>query len=303
MKILLFIISLLMVVDNALALSIIKPQKGDTYFVGQTLTVELQPLTEEDVEQIIISTNHFSGTAINDAPFRYDVKLNEPVNGQETIGIVGVFKNGKTILLTTYIYVKLPDDIEVKDVMLEKDLMIVYMMPSDVDQDSIRAEGIFSDGSQYSLSTYSKVRYESLDESIAKVDPNGVVTGTFPGKTSIKVIAGNITKEMKVKVIYKLDSIKGITVTALDKSNDIKWEKSPYEGGIVSDYKVYRSDNKYGFDKEIIGTVAPGTYTFIDTKPVAGVQYYSVEAFSQKYNAGSDMESWVAPVPVPQTSN
>lgn len=296
--ILLAVLCILLIANNVLALSIIKPQKGDTYLVGQTLTIELQALPEEDVEQLIINTNHFDGAVITSAPFKHDFRLDQPVDGQEKIGIVGVLKNGKTILLSTYIYVKLPADIDVKDILFEENSIVVIMTPIESSTDAILANGIFSDGSTYPLSSYSQTKYQSIDESIAKVDSNGVVTGVYPGRTTVKVTAGNITKEIKVKVIYKLDPIKGITVTTLEKSNEIKWEKSPYEGEIVSDYRIYRSKDYEGVGKVLIGTVPAGTTAFTDTKPVAGVKYYySVQTFSQKFNAGSSMKGlWVVPV-------
>lgn len=282
---------------SAFALSIIKPQKGDTYLVGQTLTVELQPLPDESVEQIILTTKHFSGAAFNNTPFRYVVKLDKPVDGEEPIGVVAELKNGKTILLTTYIYVKLPADVEVKGIILESDLLTVTIRPDTNRSRSIRAYGIESSGKKYPIKHFSQVNYQSLNEAIATVDSNGVIKGVYPGKTKVIVSSGNVFKEVKVFVEYEIDPLKGITATPVDKSNEIKWERSPYEGDVVSLYRIYRSESEYGLDKEIIGTVAPGTYTFTDTQQAAGVKYYySVQAFSQKYNTGSSMKNlWFTP--------
>lgn len=298
-KLIFCIFVMLMMVDNALALSIVKPLKGDTYLVGQTLTVELQSLPDEDVERIIISTNDFSGAAINNAPFRYDVKLDKPVEGKESIGIVGELKNGKTILLATYIYVKLPLDVEVKDILLDDNIAIAYMSPVKNRTGKIKADGLSIDGTEFSLNSYTQTKYQSLNETIATVDSRGVITPVFPGETKVIVSAGNISKEVKVYVDYKLDSLKGITATALDKANEIKWEKSPYEGEIVSEYRIFRSKEYEGMGKVMVGAVPVGTASFIDTKLVSGEQYYySVEAYSQKFKTGSDMELWVVPTTV-----
>jgi len=286
---------------SAFALSIIKPQKGDTYFVGQTLTVELQPLPDESVEQIILSTKHFSGAAFKNVPFRYVVKLDEPVDGEEPIGVVGELKNGKTILLTTYIYVKLPNELKIKDVILEDELAIAYMSPSGNSDDKIRANGLFSDGKSYPLNFYSQTKYSSLNESIAKVDSAGVITGVSPGKTKIIITAGSVTKEIEAKVIYKIDPVKGISVVGQKKSNVIKWEKSPYEGDAVTGYNIYKCENKYGMGKKLVATVPIGVTSYVDDKFEAGTDYYysifySVQAFSQRYNTGSSMKHlWISP--------
>jgi|SRR6185369_3482746 len=285
---------------NAFALSVITPRKGDTYLVGQTLTVELQPLPDESVEQIILSTEHFSGAAIKNAPFRYVVKLDEPVDGEEPIGVVGELKDGKTILLTTYIYVKLPVDIEVKDIILEGDLLVATIRP-DVNQSrSIYAHGVESSGKKYPLKFFSQVNYQSLNEAIAKVDANGIMTGVFPGETKVIVSAGNVSKQIKVFVEYEIDPVKGIMVAGQKKFNVIKWEKSPYEGDVVTGYNIYKSKDNDGVGKKLIATVPIGITSYVDDKFEAGTDYYysifySVEAFSQKYKTGSDMEVWVTP--------
>lgn len=299
MKILLMsMLGALMICSSALAMSIIKPQKGDTYLVGQTLTVELQALPEEDVEQILINTNHFGGAAISSSPFKYDFKLDAPVDGQEAIGAVAILKNGETVLLSTYIYVKLPADIEVKDIDLERNLLVVTIKPNKARSRIINAFGIESNGNKYPLKFYSQAQYQSLNEAIATVDLNGVISGVSPGETKVIVSAGNISKEVKVFVEYRIDPIKGITVTALDKANEVKWEKSPYEGEIVSEYRVYKSRSKYGSNKKLIGTVTLGTSSFTDTQPASGADYYySVQAYSLKYRSGSDMEQWVTATP------
>lgn len=290
--------------NDASALTIIKPNEGDTYLVGQTLTIELQALPEEDIEQISILTKDFEGAVLYNPPFKYEVVINKPVKGQENIGIMALLKNGRPILLKTYIYAKLPSDLEIRDIEIEKELTVVFMTPSTNQKRKIYANGLFTDGTKHPLNTYSQTIYQSLDETIAKVDSNGAITGVYPGKTEIMVTAGNITKPAKVLVEYEIDPIKGITVVASDHSNEIKWEKSPYEGEVVSGYRIYRSKNRKGLRRIVIGNVSSGVSSFVDTQIEAGVKYYySVEAFSQKYNTGSDMEQWISPTAVPSSSN
>lgn len=294
-------VCVLIISCSAFALSIITPKKGDTYLVGQTLTIELQPLPDESVEQIILSTNHFSGAAIKNAPFRYVVKLDEPVDGEEPIGVVAELKNGKTILLSTYIYVKLPVDVEVKDIILERDLLTATIRPDKIRSRSIDADGVDPSGKKYPLKYFSQVKYQSLNNKIATVDSNGIITGVFPGETKVIVSAGNVSKEIKVFVKYEIDPVKGITVTGQKKSNVIKWEKSPHEGDVVTGYNIYKSEDNDGMGKKLIATVPIGVTSYIDDKFKEGIDYYysifySVQAFSRRYNTGSSMKHlWISP--------
>jgi hypothetical protein len=293
-------ITLLLIYADAKAATIIQPHDGDTYFVGQKLTVELQTSQDENIDKVFIISKSFDWEMISSPPYKYETTINKPVDGQEKIGIRIIFKDDTSTILSTYIYVKLPNDLELKGIVLGKELSVVTITPSKNYQYEIKADGVFSNGKQYPINSYSQTSYKSLDESIVKVDSAGVMTGIYPGETNVIVSAGNISKTLKVIVDYEIDPVKGITAIASEKYNEVKWDKSPYEGDVVSGYKVYRSEGelgKYGVDKIMIGNVSTGISSFVDTQITAGVKYYySVEAFSQKYNSGSSMKGlWILP--------
>ena len=150
--------------------------------------------------------------------------------------------------------------------------------------------------------SYQTVKWYSLDEDVATIDENGVITPKKPGKTTITVITDDksmtatceltVTDEKAAEIAAavdaKIDAIGEVTLDSKDKIDEARKaydELSEYRKTLVTKYDVLTAAEKSYADQETAAAVEKqiaeiGTVT-LDSKDV-------IEAVREAYNALSD---------------
>ncbi len=199
--------------NQAFALHITSPDKGQIVYQGDRITVLVKPDTGEDWKEVRIEI----------VPMSYNVLTNEykaeiEIPRDETTGVIsfsvaGYKNDGTKLLLERSLFVKMPPNVVMQSIVAGGSgggrLVVLEKMPLDssaVDIENFEREqlsvyGRYSDNVNRELtSSASGTTYKSSDELVATVSPEGNVTVQGIGKANITVINGTFRSVVDVVV-------------------------------------------------------------------------------------------------------
>jgi hypothetical protein len=133
--------------------------------------------------------------------------------GPREIMITALSNEDEEVKLKRNIVIVLPSNIKLQKLLVDTDPIIMTKLPPGEDPNMIRVfeteklgvGGMYSDGVERDTSSAaSGTTYQSSDEKVVKIDPNGNITAVSPGTAVITIRNGD--QSAKVKVIVKQES-------------------------------------------------------------------------------------------------
>ena len=209
LKITIFIFILTLLYQSSFALNIVSPKEGQIFYAGSHLDVVVKPDVGEKWTKVILGIFPMTyNTSSNE--YRDTIEIPPDELGTISISVLAADQNGKEIELQRNITSKLPPNVVLKSILLNKDFMLLYMppagsSPTDYQQfflsKQISVGGLYSDGVERDLTSSSNgTTYASSDQNVVTVDKEGKVTAQGIGTAKIIVRNGKYSAEVDVDV-------------------------------------------------------------------------------------------------------
>jgi len=180
------------------------PQEGTILEPGQALNVEVWVSEKASFSAVGVTFEGlgFGGLELKEEPpYEYGFTVPNDLVGIKRIRAFGVTSPGEGVFSEP-----VEVDIEPREVptSLEKDHVSMKLRFAGQEL-PVRVTGKFSDGRELDLNYSTRIVFQSLDESIAIVSPTGMITGTGPGGTFIKIRYGELVRVLPVSVPKTID--------------------------------------------------------------------------------------------------
>ncbi len=208
-----FIVSLLFFSRPGWTLEVIKPAEGQRVEVGSTLRIVVKPQPGEKWKGVAAA---FEALSFDKTLGAYVGRFPVPARAQlgpREIMITALSNEDEEVKLKRNIVIVLPSNIKLQKLLVDTDPIIMTKLPPGEDPNMIRVfeteklgvGGMYSDGVERDTSSAaSGTTYQSSDEKVVKIDPNGNITAVSPGTAVITIRNGD--QSAKVKVIVKQES-------------------------------------------------------------------------------------------------
>src|SRR5437667_5186341 len=196
------VFALMVVARRAGAVEIVAPKDGDVVPIGAELVIQVQPSPGDDIDRVYLahSDEHLKHNP-QTGYFEQRIKLRGDNLGPIEIEVWS--KNSKGVISTAKVtvHVTLPPVLPLISLRIHAEQRKLVLEAVGEKRD-LQVIGEFPDGTVrfVSKATFGTT-YQSRDERIVKVDPNGVVTAVGIGETIIVVRNGD--KEAQARVIVK----------------------------------------------------------------------------------------------------
>ena len=196
------VFALMVVARRAGAVEIVAPKDGDVVPIGAELVIQVQPSPGDDIDRVYLahSDEHLKHNP-QTGNFEQRIKLRGDNLGPIEIEVWS--KNSKGVISTAKVtvHVTLPPVLPLISLRIHAEQRKLVLEAVGEKRD-LQVIGEFPDGTVrfVSKATFGTT-YQSRDERIVKVDPNGVVTAVGIGETIIVVRNGD--KEAQARVIVK----------------------------------------------------------------------------------------------------
>ncbi len=203
--IILLFVFIMLFTHIAFALQIITPKEGQIVYQGDRLTVIAKSDTGENWKEVLIEAVPMS---YNFLTKEYKAEIEIPRDG--TTGIISFFvagydRDGKELLLTRSLFVKLPPNVLLQSLIVEPNPLFLDKLPAGSDPDDvsvfgtrdISVKGVYSDGVKRKLTGNT---YTSSNEKVVTVSSEGKATAQGIGKATITVRNGKISVDVRVIV-------------------------------------------------------------------------------------------------------
>ena len=196
------VFALMVVARRAGAVEIVAPKDGDIVPIGAELVIQVQPSSGDDIDRVYLahSDEHLKHNP-QTGYFEQRIKLRGDNLGPIEIEVWS--KNSKGVISTAKVtdHVTLPPVLPLISLRIHAEQRKLVLEAVGEKRD-LQVIGEFPDGTVrfVSKATFGTT-YQSRDERIVKVDPNGVVTAVGIGETIIVVRNGD--KEAQARVIVK----------------------------------------------------------------------------------------------------
>ena len=184
------------------AVEIVAPKDGDIVPIGAELVIQVQPSPGDDIDRVYLahSDEHLKHNP-QTGYFEQRIKLHGDNLGPIEIEVWS--KNSKGVISTAKVtvHVTLPPVLPLISLRIHAEQRKLVLETIGEKRD-LQVIGEFPDGTVRFISKATfGTTYQSRDERIVKVDPNGVVTAVGIGETIIVVRNGD--KEAQARVIVK----------------------------------------------------------------------------------------------------
>lgn len=194
--------------QTALALQIVSPTEGEVFYAGSEINLIVKPDIGEEWEYVNYSMSILS---YNTSSNEYRTKLRIPADfvGYEKLSVIGLDKFGKETEVIRNILVKLPPNVVLRSILINKDFMLLYKLPAGsppenmqrIESRRLTVKGIYSDGVKRDITvSASGTTYSSSNDRIVRVSPDGEVTAQALGEAKITVKNGNYSAQVDVVV-------------------------------------------------------------------------------------------------------
>lgn len=289
-----FLVFLLSINQQALALVITSPNNGDIFKEGDTVKIVAE-LSNDDPEIFYVDFNVTKGldhcpNEIATHP-RYECNFIIPSGSPQLIKISAIGKKEYGAISSPWISINviLPHTVNLQQLKSFAGNTLFFFRLGQNNQ--IYLKGLFSDGVERDLELASTgTTYTSNNENIAIVSSDGLVTAKGSGKAQVTVRNNDKTLVLDVKIEIKLNPPANLIAKSTDAGIQLDWKLSPQAPEWVTGYMVFRTEDPDGVIKRKIADVPNGTTTYIDTTAVKGkTYYYGVQAISATANERSSM--------------
>lgn len=207
------VVSLLFFCRPGWTLEVIQPAEGQRVELGSTLRIVVKPQPGETWKGVAAA---FEALSFDSTLGAYVGQFPVPARSQlgpREIMITALSNEDEEVKLKRNILIVLPSNIKLQKLLVDTDPIIITKLPPEEDPNMIRVfeteklgvGGMYSDGVQRDTSSAaSGTTYQSSDEKVVKIDPNGNITVAGPGTAVITI--RNRDQSAKVKVIVKQKS-------------------------------------------------------------------------------------------------
>ncbi len=191
------------------ALQIISPQEGQIVYQGERLTVIVKPDPGENWEEVLLSIYPMSYNILKGV---YEEEIEIPIDrtGNLDFRVFAYDKSGTKVKLTRNLFVKMPPNVVLQTIMVNKEYMLLYKLPAGSSPDDMRriesrqlhVDGMYSDGVERDLTlSASGTTYTSSNEKIVTVSPDGKVTAQGLGGAKVTVRNGKYSTQVDIEVV------------------------------------------------------------------------------------------------------
>jgi len=203
------IVSMMLFVQNAWALSIAAPKEGETFFAGSKVDVIVKPDSGENWERVLLEIVPLAYNSLTRV-YKKTIELPADSIGNIVITVIAVDKSGKVIKLRRNIISRMPSGVTLQSISVNQDFMVLYKLPvgsnptdmQRIESRQISVGGLYSDDVERDLtSSSSGTTYTSSNEKIVTVRPDGKASAQGLGTAKITVRNGKFTAQVDIDVI------------------------------------------------------------------------------------------------------
>lgn len=182
------------------AIEISEPVEGSQIPIGTTVRIVVKPATGETWKAVYFGFDPIEYDAVQHEYIKKVPVLPEADIGATSLKILAIDGSGKEFELTRTVYINLPSNVKLESLKVRDDQKTLFMRVGS--KRKIFLYGKFSDGVERKMFAASReTTYKTIDEKIASVSDEGLVTAINSGQA--KVIITNGDKKLEIGVSIK----------------------------------------------------------------------------------------------------
>lgn len=200
---------LLFLAQPASALIITAPQENQVVDAGSSIDVIVRPDAGEQWAKVLLAVFPMSYNTVA-GEYKETIEIPKDALGNVAITVLAVDQTGREVELQRNIIAKLPPNVVLQSISVNKKFMLLYKLPAGSAQEDIQriesrqlsVSGVYSDGVERELTAgASGTIYKSSNEKVVTVSLDGKVTAQGFGNTTITV--KNDKLSAKVDIVVK----------------------------------------------------------------------------------------------------
>jgi len=208
LRLMTLVIFILLFNQSALALTITSPKENQIVNAGDHIDVIVKPDAGEKWDKVLLAIFPMSYSFLS-GEYKETIEIPQDALGVITITVLAVDNTGREVELHRNVLSKLPPNVALQSILVNKDYMLLYKLPAGspaevmqrIESRQLTVKGIYSDGVKRNITvSASGTTYASSNEQIVTVSPEGKVTAQGLGKAKITVRNGKYNAQVDVDV-------------------------------------------------------------------------------------------------------